>query len=95
MSTKQPGKIICIRLFPELGQYVQEIHLCDYKPQLGPSRGRNVFIGDGDAPLKPFCEHIVKWGYNGIVTPEVNPRHLRQKGALQLLCQKMGELFQQ
>lgn len=80
-------------IWQEIGQYVREIHLCDFNPKLGSSKGRNVFLGDGVFPLKEFCANIRASGWEGVVTPEVAPRHIRGVKDLQVLCEKVHELF--
>lgn len=80
-------------LWQELHPFVREIHLCDFNPSLGPSRGRNVFLGEGIFPLKMFCANVRASGWDGIVTPEVGPQHIREKNKLQMLCEKIKNLF--
>lgn len=81
------------RLWQEFYPFVREIHLCDFNPSLGPSRGRNVFPGDGIFPLEKFCTNVRASGWDGIITPEVGPQHLREKDKLRVLCEKVKELF--
>lgn len=58
--------------FDQFRGYVSEIHLADWDPE----KGRNCLIGRGVLPLREFCSHVVKSGWNGVVVPEVNPKHL-------------------
>lgn len=80
-------------LWQELRSFVEEIHLCDFNPRLGPSRGRNVFLEDGVFPLAKFCADIKTTGWNGIVVPEVAPQHFQGKVRLRLLREKVDQLF--
>ena len=80
-------------LWRELCPFTGEIQLCDFDPRLGPSHGRNVFLGDGIFPLAEFCAHVRASGWNGIATPEVSPQYLRGKGKLRMLREKVDQLF--
>lgn len=59
-----------------LGPYVKEIHLCDFDPELGNQKGRNLFLGEGVFPLKEFAKMIKATGWNGTIVPEVKPQHI-------------------
>lgn len=80
-------------LWLELQPFVIEIHLCDFNPRLGRSRGRNVFLGDGIFPLAEFCSLALKSGWNGVVVPEVAPQHLRGARRLRELREKISRLL--
>lgn len=75
-----------VMLWHRLKQYVKEIHLCDFDPRLSPSSGRNLNLGRGIFPLHEFAEEVQYWGWSGIVTPEVQPAFLKEKGDLVSLC---------
>jgi len=81
------------RLWQDFCPYVREIHLCDFNPDLGPARGRNLFPGNGVFPLGKFCADVRATGWKGIVVPEVAPQHLRGKDSLRLLREKVDQLF--
>ncbi|RJQ37397.1 hypothetical protein C4552_00850 [Candidatus Parcubacteria bacterium] len=59
----------------ELGPLVREIHLSDCVPGGDHTIDRNVFVGEGRLPLREFCGEI-KRDWEGVVVPEVGPRHL-------------------
>lgn len=92
-TTSQVINNLVINLWLELHKYVLEIHLCDFNPQLGRSRGRNVFLGDGVFPFTEFCTLVRKSGWEGIVVPEVGVRHLRKAYKLEILRKKISQLF--
>lgn len=79
-------------LWQELGPFVKEIHLCDFNPLLGPTLGRNVFLGDGVFPLNEFCAEVRASGWDGVVTPEVAPQHLGGN-QLRMLREEVHRLF--
>lgn len=81
------------KLWQEFRPFVGEIHLCDFNPHLGPSRGMNVFPGDGVFPLAEFCAVVNASSWNGIVTPEVSFQHLQENGKLRMLREKVRRLF--
>lgn len=68
----------------QLGPLVKEIHLTDFNPALGHTRGRNVFTGDGICPLSEFCRLVKNSGWKGTVVPEVQPSHLFPYGPRRL-----------
>lgn len=72
---------------------VKEIHVCDFDPRLGPTRGRNLFPGDGVLPLDQFFASVRSSGWDGILTPEVAPQHLRGKDRLRMLRDKMDRFL--
>jgi len=80
-------------LWQKFSPFTKEIHLCDYDPRLGPSHGRNVFLGRGVFPLKEFCTGVRLSGWEGIVTPEVSPQYLRERGSLEMLRAEVGRLL--
>lgn len=71
-----------------LGKHVREIHLVDFDPRRGHTRGRNVFPGEGVLPLHGFCEMVVASGWSGSVVPEVSPLALWPRKRVRL-----AELF--
>ncbi len=75
---KRLSESLC-RLWHGFRPYVREIHLCDFNPALGPSNGRNLYIGEGILPIKEFAEEVRKSNWSGIVTPEVQPHFLTGK----------------
>lgn len=82
-----------MRIWLGIHGIVKEIHLCDFNPTLGATRGRNVFLGKGIFPLEAFSRKVRESGWDGIVTPEVSPQHLRGRHAIQKLYDKTRELF--
>ncbi len=72
---------------------VKEIHLCDFNPRLGPTRGRNVPLGKGMFPLEKFCADVRASGWDGVITPEVSFQHLTGLDALKALRAKIESLF--
>lgn len=65
-----------VGLWNTLRPRVVEIHLNDFNPKLGASRGRNVYPGTGIFPLKEFVAQVRSSGWSGVVTPEVAPQYL-------------------
>ncbi|HLD61315.1 MAG TPA: TIM barrel protein [Patescibacteria group bacterium] len=57
----------------EFHHLVEEIHCNDFDPKRGHSRGRNLFPGDGVAPLESFAVMVLQTGWEGVVVPEVSP----------------------
>lgn len=55
---------------------VKEIHLNDFCVEKGSIMGRNVFLGEGQAPLEEFCKTVRESGWSGTIVPEVSPFHL-------------------
>jgi hypothetical protein len=57
----------------KFGPQTREIHFNDYKPGIGDA-GRNVFPGEGVAPLVSFADYVSNSGWGGYITPEINPK---------------------
>lgn len=75
-----------------LGPYAKEIHLCDFDPELGNQKGRNLFLGEGVFPLKEFAEMVKTSGWNGIVVPEVKPQHIILSFRNSTIFEKLAKL---
>lgn len=60
----------------EVGAYVEEIHLNDFDPRRGDSRGRNLLLGDGVLPLESFAATVRRSDWHGTVVPEIAPWYL-------------------
>lgn len=80
-------------LWKQLYLQVVEIHLCDFDPKLGRSHGRNVFPGTGIFPLDEFCAMVRKSRWSGVVVPEVAMQHLHGMRKLQMLRDKVSQVF--
>lgn len=78
-----------------LRHLVREIHLNDFNPMLGHTRGRNVFPGTGIVPLAGFMQLVRRSGWQGTVVPEVAPRHLFGRHALTHLRRRVGEFIEE
>jgi len=76
-----------------LGPSVVEIHLNDFDPLLGRTKGRNVFPGSGICPLDEFCSMVRRSGWDGVVVPEVAPQYLKTVDQLRYLRDKMSIYF--
>ena len=57
----------------DLGKLVQEMHLCDFDPALGPEKGRNLPLGSGVFPINEFVRLVKNTCWDGVVVPEVRP----------------------
>ncbi len=64
----------------ELRPYVREIHFNNFVPRWGHTLGRNVFPDKGVLNLRAFARLVRSSGWEGVVTPEVTPRHLFPMG---------------
>ena len=78
-----------------LGKLTREIHLNDFDVYKGGTMGRNVFLGEGQAPLREFCREVRCSGWSGIIVPEVSFVHLfpYRKKCLRELRKRVDELF--
>jgi Xylose isomerase-like TIM barrel len=85
-------KTIC-KLWKDLRPFVKEIHLCDFNPYLGGSLGRNVFPGTGIFPIKEFFAEVRASNWDGIITPEVNIRHMKGSNSLKRLREVTEQLY--
>ena len=74
-----------------LHRFVKEIHLCDFDPNLGSQKGRNLFLGKGIFPLKRFAEIVKETKWDGFVVPEVKPQHILGLRRLPML-EKLAKL---
>jgi len=92
-NQKEKIRDLVLDLWQELRHQVTEIHLCDFDPKLGRSRGRNVFPGKGIFPLSDFCTAVRESGWNGIVVPEV-VMHSSEVKDLKKLREKIDQLFE-
>lgn len=78
-----------------LNSLVKEIHLNDFCVNRGSTMGRNVFLGEGQAPLDEFCKTVRESGWSGTIVPEVSPFHLfpYRERRLAELRKKVDELL--
>lgn len=61
----------------DLNHSVQEMHLNNFDPNLGHTKGRNVLPDHGILPLKEFIAIVKQSGWaGGFITPEVSPIHM-------------------
>ena len=86
---------IVSKLWQELYPFTGEIHLSDFNPRLGRTRGLNVFLGDGVFPLAEFCTDVRASGWNGTVVPEVAPHHLWGTDRLRILHERVVQFFRE
>ncbi|MEK7532000.1 MAG: TIM barrel protein, partial [Patescibacteria group bacterium] len=76
----------------ELKDLVMEIHLVNFNPELGSTRGRNVPLEEGVLPLRDFCQMVKKSGWEGTVVPEVS-RLFWSSGDLRALREQVHGFF--
>lgn len=79
-------------LWSALAKNVSEIHLADFNPALGNTRGRNVPLGTGVLPLRDFCHMVHESGWQGTVVPEVSGFFWKKK-ELDALCEQVHGFF--
>lgn len=80
------------KLWGLLANNVNEIHLADFNPALGNTRGRNVPLGTGVLPLREFCRMVRESGWEGFVVPEVSGMFWRTEH-LHALRKQVDEFF--
>lgn len=59
------------RLWKIFGPSTKEIHLVDFDPSKGDTKGRNLRLGSGVFPLHAFAQMVIDSGWTGVITPEV------------------------
>jgi len=77
-------------LWGVLKNNVEEIHLANFNPELGNTRGRNVPLEAGVLPLRDFCQMVKESGWEGTVVPEVTGVFWSQKRLRTLREQVQG-----
>ena len=91
-NPKELGNTLCA-LWRIMSPYAKEIHFCDCVPTLGSAQGRNVYPGTGVLPLQEFAAEVRQSGWNGIITPEVAPQHVRKDKILGSLSDMIRSIF--
>lgn len=77
----------------ELKDLVMEIHLANFDPVRGNTRGRNVPLETGVLPLREFCRTVRESGWEGTVVPEVRSMFWRTT-SLRALREQVVNLFE-
>ncbi len=65
-----------LAVWERVGDRVGHIHLSNYRPDLPPKQREHRLPDDGILPLRTFLERLVRDGYAGTLTLELNPRTL-------------------
>lgn len=67
---------LLLKAWDDLSPYTEEIHVVNFKPQDGHTRGRNIFLNEGGVlKLREFGRVVKKSDWNGTITPEIAPAH--------------------
>lgn len=80
-------------LWQQFLPYTKEIHLCDFNPSLGGSRGRNQYVGSGVFPTGRFTQLVQSTNWDGVVVLEVNPSQVNTPELLKKLHRELRALF--